>query len=174
MTVPSGHTPAPWTCQICGREIKAKSGLISHHGYKRPNGQGWQTASCSGARHVPYEVGHDALDAAILEQKYWAADVYPARYAGIGRIEQFDITASRNYGRARVLVGVVSRDGTKIVTTADYYTVKAIPFSPLPTFADRLKSTYAALETERRERAEFLAYLTGRRVAWRAPEGRAA
>lgn len=24
------------TCQICGRPIKAKNGLISHHGYRRP------------------------------------------------------------------------------------------------------------------------------------------
>jgi hypothetical protein len=54
------------TCQICGREIKAKSGLIAHHGYRRPwHGSGCQTASCFGARRVPYEVGHDALDQLI-------------------------------------------------------------------------------------------------------------
>lgn len=51
-------------CQICGRAIKSKAGLIAHHGYRRP-GDGWQTASCYGARHVPYEVGHDALDRLI-------------------------------------------------------------------------------------------------------------
>jgi|SRR5579859_2934664 len=42
------------TCQVCGRLIKAGSGLIAHHGYKRP-GDGWQTASCQGAKYLPYE-----------------------------------------------------------------------------------------------------------------------
>ncbi len=44
--------------------IQANTGVIAHHGYQRP-GQGWQTASCFGARYVSYEVGHDALDAYI-------------------------------------------------------------------------------------------------------------
>ena len=52
------------TCQICGREIKAKGGVIAHHGYTRP-GDGWQTASCFGARYQPYEQGCDAIAAAI-------------------------------------------------------------------------------------------------------------
>jgi hypothetical protein len=51
-------------CQICGRAIKAKSGLIAHHGYRRP-GHGWQTSSCFGARWRPYEVASDALPRAI-------------------------------------------------------------------------------------------------------------
>jgi len=52
------------TCQICGRAIKAKSGLIAHHGYTRP-GHGWQTKSCFGARWRSYEVACDALPKAI-------------------------------------------------------------------------------------------------------------
>ena len=51
-------------CQICGRAIKANTGLIAHHGYRRP-GQGWQTSSCMGARFRPYEVACDALPPAI-------------------------------------------------------------------------------------------------------------
>lgn len=51
-------------CQICERQIEAGSGLIAHHGYQRP-GQGWQTASCMGARHKPYEVACDVIPAAI-------------------------------------------------------------------------------------------------------------
>src|SRR6266702_2018883 len=43
------------TCQVCGREIKASTGLIAHHGYQRPY-EGWQTSSCEGARDVSYEV----------------------------------------------------------------------------------------------------------------------
>lgn len=42
------------TCQICEREVKQPHGLTSHHGYSRP-GYGWQTASCQGARELPYE-----------------------------------------------------------------------------------------------------------------------
>jgi hypothetical protein len=47
------------TCQICGRAIKAKRGLIAHHGYQRPGG--WQTASCFGARHEPFQVSAAAI-----------------------------------------------------------------------------------------------------------------
>jgi hypothetical protein len=52
------------TCQICGRPIKSKNGIIAHHGYKRP-GDGWQTASCNGARFLPYEVSCDRLPPTI-------------------------------------------------------------------------------------------------------------
>ncbi len=52
------------TCQICGRDIKAKHGVIAHHGYQRP-GSGWQTESCFGARRPPYEVSCDAIPDAI-------------------------------------------------------------------------------------------------------------
>lgn len=49
------------TCQVCGRTIKASKGLIAHHGYTRPYQQGWQSASCLGARYVPYEVSCERL-----------------------------------------------------------------------------------------------------------------
>lgn len=52
------------TCQVCARPIKAKTGVIAHHGYQRPGG-GWQTASCFGARYRPFEVACDALPPAI-------------------------------------------------------------------------------------------------------------
>lgn len=54
----------PTTCQICGRPVKSKTGVIAHHGYKRP-GNGWQTSSCMGARHLPYEVSCDLIPEAI-------------------------------------------------------------------------------------------------------------
>jgi hypothetical protein len=70
-------------CQICGRQIKTVSGYpqlglglrlqdtpegrepIAHHGYQRPWGEGYQTASCFGARWRSYEVACDALPPAI-------------------------------------------------------------------------------------------------------------
>ncbi len=62
------------TCQICGRPIKAQKGLIAHHGYKRP-GDGWQTASCAGARFLPYEVSCDRLPPTIAYIKEHIARV---------------------------------------------------------------------------------------------------
>lgn len=47
-------------CQCCGRSILAKTGTIAHHGYTRP-GSGWQTASCYGAKALPWEVDRSAL-----------------------------------------------------------------------------------------------------------------
>lgn len=55
------------TCQICGREIKSKSGVIAHHGYRRPKNWGSQTASCPGARCLPYEVSCDRIGPLIKE-----------------------------------------------------------------------------------------------------------
>jgi hypothetical protein len=60
------------TCQVCGRAIKAKSGLIAHHGYTRPY-EGWQTASCQGARYVPYEESCDRLkEVAVMVERFVA------------------------------------------------------------------------------------------------------
>lgn len=54
-------------CQICERKIKAKNGLIAHHGYTRPTMDGWgyQTDSCAGARELPYEKSCDLIPAYI-------------------------------------------------------------------------------------------------------------
>jgi len=60
------------TCQVCGRAIKAKSGIIAHHGYKRPY-DGWQTASCPGARYAPYEVSCDRLREIVEEVRNFIA-----------------------------------------------------------------------------------------------------
>lgn len=56
------------TCQCCGRDILAETGVIAHHGYQRP-GDGWQTASCFGARKLPFENDHKVLDQLIAGLK---------------------------------------------------------------------------------------------------------
>lgn len=48
------------TCQVCGRLIRSKQGTIAHHGYTRP-GDGWQTSSCGGTHHAPFEVSNAHL-----------------------------------------------------------------------------------------------------------------
>ena len=59
------------TCQICARDIKANTGLIAHHGYQRP-GNGWQTASCDGAKQLPYEVSRSFIPVVIERYKLHA------------------------------------------------------------------------------------------------------
>lgn len=56
------------TCQCCAHGILANTGVIAHHGYQRP-GLGWQTASCPGAREVPFEVSRDWLGKHIEGQR---------------------------------------------------------------------------------------------------------
>jgi hypothetical protein len=51
---------AQMTCQLCGRLIRSKHGTIAHHGYTRP-GDGWQTSSCDGTHHPPFEVSNTHL-----------------------------------------------------------------------------------------------------------------
>lgn len=69
-------TPESNTCQICGRVILARTGLIAHHGYQRPDrGSGWQTASCMGARHLPYEQSCDLIPVAIAKFTAYQEDL---------------------------------------------------------------------------------------------------
>lgn len=56
------------TCQICARGIKANTGVIAHHGYQRP-GTGWQTASCPGAKALPYEQSRDLIPTVVESYK---------------------------------------------------------------------------------------------------------
>jgi hypothetical protein len=58
------------TCQICAREIKAKFGMIAHHGYTRPY-DNFQTQSCMGARNLPYEKSREIIPKAIESIKFY-------------------------------------------------------------------------------------------------------
>lgn len=70
-------------CQICGREIKDKLGVIAHHGYIRPE-QGWQTDSCMGARNLPYEKSREVIPQAISYLQLQMKNIM----AGLRRIEE--------------------------------------------------------------------------------------
>lgn len=56
------------TCQICGGAYLARTGLMAHHGFHRP-GYGWQTASCAGARCLPFEVTKADLNLEIASAR---------------------------------------------------------------------------------------------------------
>jgi hypothetical protein len=45
--------------------ISGRVSTIAHHGYTRPYKQGWQSASCAGAKWRPYEIASDALPPTI-------------------------------------------------------------------------------------------------------------
>jgi len=111
------------TCQICGRDIKAKKGVIAHHGYRRP-GDGWQTGSCFGARHVPYEQGSDAIEimiprvAAQIEHLRSGRDALEARPA-IERPTRYDYTGREMvdvYQTTYISIRVERTEENKIVT----------------------------------------------------------
>lgn len=86
----AGHPPEPMTpeqiareaaqmtCQCCGGRFLANTGTMAHHGYKRP-GSGWQTASCSGAKALPFEVSRESLGAMIEGLRVWEKEATGAR-----------------------------------------------------------------------------------------------
>lgn len=65
------------TCQVCERLIGVKVGVIAHHGYERPD-QGYQTASCHGARRLSWEVDRSALGECIQGLGEGLADILRA------------------------------------------------------------------------------------------------
>lgn len=81
------------TCQICQRPIKSKNGLIAHHGYKRP-GDGWQSASCCGARHEPLETSHAFLEQHIEDV---TAGVDAARKFADAQIDSIRLSVGSTY-----------------------------------------------------------------------------
>lgn len=94
------------TCQVCGRPILANTGKIAHHGYTRP-GFGWQTASCEGATHVPFEVSRDALEAYIAnlnrvhDRLVARQDTITSGYAKSASLYVTNYDAPHQYGRQR-------------------------------------------------------------------------
>lgn len=66
------------TCQCCWRPIFAGTGTIAHHGYERP-GYGYQTASCMGAKFLPFEVSRGRLGDLIEMLKDRLAGAIAAR-----------------------------------------------------------------------------------------------
>lgn len=172
-------------CQVCGRQIKSKSGVIAHHGYTRP-GHGWQTSSCFGARHVPYSEGHDALDYAIESVTTYAARqqaeadalravppaqlVIPARRDAWGRTKGEDISVDRpaGFNAAAFLAG--DSDGMAL------YPMKGTEEEILiwratyrGAYAKRLWSLVAECLRQRAAAHAELVFLRQRRADWVAP-----
>lgn len=99
------------TCQICGRAVKSKKGVIAHHGYKRPH-EGWQTKSCLGARYLPYELSCDRIPAVIEMVERHITDtqirlnefisnppktLICQKYKGFGSYENVEVSKPNNF-----------------------------------------------------------------------------
>lgn len=63
-TVKADDMSERMTCQCCGVKYLARNGSVAHHGYTRPGG--YQTASCMGAKHLPFENDHKLADQIIV------------------------------------------------------------------------------------------------------------
>jgi len=153
------------TCQICGRAILAKTGRIAHHGYKRP-GNGWQTSSCYGARHRPYEVARDAIQGAIVNcqgfiarTETWIADLLATPPAEIVD-EQRDA-----YGRVRKSVTLARPEGfdAHAASPGSYRYGSSEHYACM--FHGRLRDWRAQVAAAH----EDIAFMTSRYEAWVAP-----
>lgn len=90
---------AQMTCQCCGRKHLANTGKIAHHGYQRPGG-GWQTASCAGARQLPFEVSREWLGKIINDMRSQKAAMIDSRAAVEAETNGFTIVAT-DYSQPR-------------------------------------------------------------------------
>jgi len=80
------------TCQICARGILAETGQIAHHGYRRP-GEGYQTASCGGALHLPFEVDRAEL---AKEIEFFKTRLIALK-TSLGRLQREEVPLSIGY-----------------------------------------------------------------------------
>ncbi len=172
------------TCQICARRIFAETGKIAHHGYERPGG-GWQTASCRGARRLPYETDHVALD----EEITWVAERLEREEVHLAKLQAEEVAlgikwvdqAERRANRSNPLAGFRYLGG---ITRETWDAMKADPVNAEAfrqcysyTFDDLKKrhvedqkdtvrhvSTY--LKSQRRRRAEWVKKATWADGKW--------
>ena len=149
------------TCQICGRAIRAKTGLVAHHGYRRPQPY-LQTRSCFGARRRPYEVAYDAIDEYLGLLKIWledaAASVETFWYVPPGYLTYRHQRDAWDPGKT-----------IRVDRPANFN-----PGSPHDTYIPRTYAYLYRIELRDRERAvlDLTAWqkeITTRRAAWVAP-----
>lgn len=151
------------TCQICGRPIKSKNGKIAHHGYRRP-GDGFQTASCYGARHLPYEVSRDLIPV-VIEDLQVALDT---RLAFLNKLIN-DPPATLGYSEYRGF----GQYGDWVVVA------KPADFDPKTARNDHRQRSYvfqwfdkkSKNDSQIRAITEQIEYLQARYESWVAPSG---
>jgi hypothetical protein len=151
------------TCQICGRAIKANTGLIAHHGYKRP-GQGWQTASCFGAKYRPYEVACDAIPEAIAAAERFRDHTMVQHLLLVYEPPaQLDVSRRDAYGSRR-------GEPRYVAIPANFDATKGSPGSYRPdTYESAFWPIVHKRQQELRNVNEYIAEMRKRLAAWKAP-----
>ena len=109
-----------FTCQICARDILASKGVIAHHGYERPWHSHLQTASCGGARALPFECSNHEL---LKDSRQTSAAVVSQRRI-VRALQRKDATISCEY-----------QDRTKPADARGRYPSVRVSFTAL-TFAE--------------------------------------
>lgn len=100
------------TCQVCGRKILANTGTIAHHGYTRPWEGGYQTASCYGAKAVPFEVARDTLKLWIKILEDQLAGITKKMQAVLDETSGMLMSYQKSYGRLEnATIFVLTRAG---------------------------------------------------------------
>lgn len=178
-------TAKAMTCQICGRAIFAELGTIAHHGYERP-GHGWQTASCYGAKRLPYEVSREAIEELlprqIAEVKRLVKVAADYRAERLSIHLEYKLHGDYNLRHAPYRSTTVTREtlpyalyfvpaafGDSVMrymkpngTYFDYGTSRDVDL-----FSELCKTAAKSTDKRRAEVAEFVKYLEKRRDAWK-------
>lgn len=154
------QTPAT-TCQICGRAILANTGVIAHHGYKRPfHRSGIQTRSCEGARYRPYEVSCDRIPSVLAACRN-TLDKVNADLAKLTTTPPDVLGYSKEYGNPRSETVWVPRPDDFTPQTPDNYR----PRTYAHLYANAIRDHKAQVKYWQ----DTVDYLTARLAAWVAP-----
>lgn len=147
------------TCQICARAIKANTGIIAHHGYQRPQYQGWQTASCDGARQLPYEVSRDYIPV-VIERYKMAATNQEAMADEMLRTPPATITkfAMHSYGQDETFDKPADFDAYKTVNS----------YTGMPGYENEFSKKYKAHRKNVKEIEQAIEFLQDRYNKWEA------
>lgn len=158
------------TCQICGRAIRAKTGLIAHHGYKQPwlrNGDGHRTASCLGARFAPYEVSRDRIpDVKAVYEGHLAALETAERALLTDPPASFTVTQRDAWGAVRLTKVLERPEGFDPASPRRSY----LPLAYDTEYHSRLRTLRGNVSMVR----DAIAFLAERYAAWKPPTEKAA
>jgi hypothetical protein len=160
-------------CQVCARPILANTGIIAHHGYERP-GSGWQTASCFGARALPYERAHDKLDLAIESVTGQLANTTEALARFIAEPPATLTYLKTNYNKGyyagrrwvyeEIPVRLARPEGFEVEGKDNVYGQER-------TYRQQYNSERTQLTSRIEQLKSTLRWFRARRAAWVAPEG---
>lgn len=156
------------TCQCCARPIFAETGAIAHHGYERP-GDGYQTPSCMGARHLPFEVDRAELGRMIATIKTRLLDMRDVRATA----EAETLPIMRDYTDYRVRPDARGNRPTVTLTFtratfADVAGDGVLQHHTRPTSFDALKASDLAARDQRiASLAEYLVACEARFAGWK-------